>query len=83
MQNNNGNFTVDELGFIQLADIRVLAAAARGEIDLNKMARNELANRGLNLDGKWVGFKMAAALCCQPLAQNPASAGSLNGRDFA
>lgn len=64
MKNNNG-FTVDELGFIQLADTKVLAAAARGEIDINKLARDELANRGLDAQGKWVGFKAAAEIAEQ------------------
>ncbi|MBE0557741.1 MAG: hypothetical protein IH628_10960, partial [Proteobacteria bacterium] len=38
-----GPFTVDEIGFIQIAETKVLAAAARGEIDLNRIAREELA----------------------------------------
>ena len=49
-------FTVDELGFIQTALAKVLAAAARGEIDLNRLAREELASRGLDDQGVWVGF---------------------------
>jgi hypothetical protein len=52
-------FTVDELGFLQTALTKVLAAAARGEIDLNRLAREELANRGLDTQGKWVGFTQA------------------------
>lgn len=52
-------FTVDEIGFIQLADARVLAAAARGKIDLNLIAREDLAGRGLGLHGEWVGFEKA------------------------
>src|SRR3989337_185286 len=54
-----GPFTVDEVGFIQIAPAKVLAAVARGEIDLNRIAREELASRGLGLHGKWVGFKAA------------------------
>jgi len=54
-----GPFTVDEIGFIQIAEAKVLAAAARGEVDLNRIAREELANRGLGLTGEWVGFKAA------------------------
>lgn len=54
-----GSFTVDEVGFIQIADTKVLAAVARGEIDLNRIAREELANRGLGLHGEWVGFEKA------------------------
>mgnify|MGYP000113658104 FL=1 len=52
-------FTVDELGFIQTALNKVLAAAARGELDLNNLARKELANRGLDKQGQWVGFDKA------------------------
>jgi len=54
-----GPFTVDEIGFIQIAETKVLAAIARGEIDLNRIAREELAARGLGLNGKWVGFEKA------------------------
>jgi hypothetical protein len=54
-----GPFTVDEIGFIQIADAKVLAAVARGEIDLNRIAREELASRGLGLHGEWVGFDEA------------------------
>ena len=54
-----GEFTVDEIGFIQIADAKVLAAVARGEIDLNRIAREELASRGLGLHGEWVGFQKA------------------------
>lgn len=54
-----GSFTVDEIGFIQIADAKVLAAVARGEIDLNRIAREELAARGLGLHAEWVGFQAA------------------------
>ena len=54
-----GPFTVDEIGFIQVAETKVLVAAARGEIDLNRIALEELANRGLGLNGEWVGFQSA------------------------
>ena len=37
-----GPFSVDEIGFIQIADAKVLAAVARGEIDLNRIAREYL-----------------------------------------
>ena len=52
-------FTVDEVGFIQTALNKVLAAAARGELDLNLLAREELASRGLDQQGVWVGFERA------------------------
>jgi hypothetical protein len=54
-----GPFSVDEIGFIQIAPAKVLAAVARGEIDLNRIAREELASRGLGLRGEWVGFDRA------------------------
>jgi hypothetical protein len=52
-------FTADELGFIQTAPTKVLAAAARGELDLNRIAREHLASAGLDKDGLWVGFEKA------------------------
>ena len=55
---SNG-FTVDEIGFIQIAMTKVLAAVARGELDLNRLAREELAARGLDANGTWVGFERA------------------------
>ena len=58
---SSGEFTIDEVGFIQLADTKVLAAVARGEIDLNLIAREELAGRGLDDRGRWVGFDQARA----------------------
>jgi hypothetical protein len=54
-----GPFTVDEVGFIQIAPAKVLAAVARGEIDLNLIAREELVSRGLGVQGEWVGFERA------------------------
>lgn len=59
MTYRNAEFTVDELGFIQTALNKVLAAAARGELDLNRLAREEMASRGLDRDGNWVGFDRA------------------------
>jgi hypothetical protein len=54
-----GPFSVDEVGFIQIAPAKVLAAVARGEIDLNRIAREEMASRGLGRNGEWVGFEKA------------------------
>ena len=62
MPNTNNEFTIDELGFIQIALTKVLAAAARGEIDLNRLAREELASRGQDEYGNWVGFERAAQI---------------------
>jgi hypothetical protein len=52
-------FTVDELGFIQLALNKVLVAVVNGELDLNDLARKELSSRGLDKQGQWVGFDKA------------------------
>ena len=37
----------------------LLSRIAKGEIDANFYARKELANRGLDLNGNWIGFKAA------------------------
>ena len=58
---SNG-FTVDEVGFIQIALTKVLAAVARGELDLNRLAKEELAARGLDDKGVWIGFDRAKKL---------------------
>lgn len=62
MTYTSGNFTVDDLGFIQIASSKVLAAVARGELDLNRLAREELAARGQDENGQWVGFERAAQI---------------------
>ena len=59
MSLTTNGFTIDEIGFIQIALTKVLAAAARGEFDLNRLAREELAARGLDKKGEWVGFPQA------------------------
>ena len=59
MTTTTGKFTIDELGFIQIAASKVLAAVARGEFDLNRLAREELASRGQDENGTWVGFDRA------------------------
>lgn len=59
MAYTTGNFTIDELGFIQIAAAKVLAAVARDELDLNRLAREELASRGLDQHGAWIGFDQA------------------------
>lgn len=59
MSYTTGRFSVDELQFIQLAPVRVLVAVARDALDLNRIAREELAQRGYDQSGVWVGFKRA------------------------
>lgn len=50
-------FTHDEIGFIQLASNKVLAAVVRGELDLNVLAAKTLKARGYDENEKWVGFR--------------------------
>ena len=59
---STGKFSVDEIGFMQMATSRVLAAVAHGELDLNLLARQELAQRGQDAAGNWVGFRRAAEI---------------------
>lgn len=47
---------------LQVITSETLAKAARGELDLNKLARDVLANRGQNEYGKWVGFSEATRI---------------------
>jgi len=42
---------------ISLFDTDILVQVVKGKIDLNELAKKELRNRGLNDEGKWVGFK--------------------------
>lgn len=63
-----GRFTVDEVGFIQTVPARILVAVANGELDLNLLAREELANRGFDQLGVWVGFERATEALSQRLA---------------
>ena len=62
MSYSNTKFTVDELGFIQTTLTKVLCAVAAGELDLNQLAKEELASRGLDLEGNWVSFDRARQL---------------------
>ena len=38
----------------------VLTALVRGDLDAGALLRRELANRGLDATGRWVGFAAAA-----------------------
>jgi len=40
----------------------LLVKAMRGKIDLVELASQQLANRGMNENGLWVGFAQAARL---------------------
>ncbi len=52
----------DESLVLQSAATALLAAATRGEVDLNALAAEELANRGVDRAGRWVGFPRAAEI---------------------
>lgn len=56
---NNIQPTDEEIKTIQVFPTSVLIAAANNQVDLNVLARAELANRGLDADGAWVGFTRA------------------------
>ena len=70
MNYTTGPFTIDELQFMQAVPRRILVASARAALDLNRLACEELANRGYDLEGVWVGFARAknALLMRYPLA---------------
>ncbi|MCX6222462.1 MAG: hypothetical protein NTZ69_15935 [Bacteroidia bacterium] len=38
---------------------QLLSRIAKGEIDAKQLAKQELANRGLDINGQWVGFDEA------------------------
>ena len=48
--------------YLQTFPDDIIAAAARGDIDLNRLAREALASRGLDHNAKWIGFDAAARL---------------------
>mgnify|MGYP003145187019 FL=1 len=48
---------------LQVFQSETLAAAATGQIDLNDLARRELAQRGLNSAGVWVGNRGDRLVC--------------------
>ena len=54
-----GPLTPDQIDFLHAVPVKVLVAAANGTVDLNQLARQELANRGYDRDGVWVGFAAA------------------------
>lgn len=54
----NRNINPDE-NILSLGNTSFLLLAATGKVDLNELAKAELAARGLGTDGKWVGFGKA------------------------
>lgn len=47
---------------LQILDTRFLVAIHHGEVDVLMLVRQELMKRGLNGDGRWVGFAKAGEL---------------------
>jgi hypothetical protein len=56
-----GPLTPDQIDFVHAVPLSVLLSAANGHVDLNRVAWQELANRGYDRQGIWVGYKMAGA----------------------
>ncbi len=52
----------EQLSVMQLLDTAVLSTVAKGRLDLNRLAMETLADRGLDRDGKWIGFGEARKL---------------------
>lgn len=48
--------------YLNIFPSEILAAASRGEIDLNELAAVVLAGRGLDHNANWVGFSVASQL---------------------
>jgi len=53
------NAEEDDCGFFLLASSSILSRVIKGEIDLSLWAKFVMADRGLNADGKWIGFDNA------------------------
>lgn len=56
----NGTTVETAKSYLQTMPTQVLLAAARGDLNIEDMIKREIANRGLDRDGKWAGFKKAA-----------------------
>jgi len=63
----------DDAMILQIAKTRLLLYMATGQVDATQMARQELAQRGLDEQGTWIGFDAAAKLWQAPMAA-PATA---------
>lgn len=48
--------------FFQPLDTRFLLAIHHGDVDVVRLAREQLMNRGLNGDGRWVGYAKAGEM---------------------
>ena len=57
LENSPDDYIDPNKNVISLFDTDILVQVVNGKIDLNKVALLELKNRGLDSNGKWVGFK--------------------------
>jgi len=53
---------LDPRYIFSLTYTQLLVEALNGEFDIEYMIRKELANRGLDKEGKWIGFDKAKEL---------------------
>jgi hypothetical protein len=56
-------------GCIQLLDTKAILLALSGEADIALLLREEIANRGMGSDGRWIGFAAAKELWLKPKAK--------------
>jgi hypothetical protein len=56
-----GPLTPDQIDFVHVMHLSVLLAVVSGRVDLNRLALQELANRGYDRQGVWVGRMSAKA----------------------
>ena len=52
----------DDAYFLQTAKTELVRLMATGQVDATGLARREMAQRGLNENGAWIGFAAAAKL---------------------
>lgn len=49
----------EDRGWVQLCRTAMLLEVAAGRLDMQKLAHEELAARGVGLTGHWIGFEAA------------------------
>jgi len=54
-----GPLTLDQIDFLHAVPSCVLVAVSAGQVDFNLLALQELANRGCDGRGVWVGYRAA------------------------
>jgi hypothetical protein len=52
-------------GVLQVMPLATLCLVARGHLSLDMLAIDELANRGMDAAGEWVGFEKARELAAE------------------